>query len=63
MGVLKHVTQSTGKQMTIEQFIIGATGVGYLIVGVLQWGKGDLSNGMIWTGYAFAQIGLWINLK
>ena len=47
----------------VEQIIIGATGVGYLIVGVLQWGKGDLSNGMIWTGYSFAQIGLWLNLK
>lgn len=46
-----------------EQLIVGATGVGYLIVGVLQWSKGEISNGMIWTGYAFAQIGLWLNLK
>ena len=49
--------------ISLEQFIVGATGVGYLIVGMLQWSKGEISNGMIWTGYAFAQIGLWINLK
>ena len=47
----------------IEQLIVGATGLGYLIVGTLQWTKGDTPNGMIWTGYAFAQVGLWLNLK
>ena len=49
--------------MSLEHLIVGATGVGYLIVGVLQWSKGDLSNGMIWSGYAFAQVGLSMNLK
>ena len=49
--------------MNVEQIIVAATGIGYLIVGVLQWSKGELSNGMIWTGYAFAQIGLWLNIK
>ena len=49
--------------MNIEQVIVAATGIGYLIVGVLQWSKGELSNGMIWTGYAFAQVGLWLNIK
>jgi len=49
--------------MSIEHVIVGATGIGYLIVGVLQWVKGDLPNGMIWTGYAFAQVGLWLNIK
>lgn len=49
--------------MTIEHIIVGATGVGYAVVGILQWYKGEVSNGMIWCGYAFAQIGLWINLR
>ena len=49
--------------VSIEQLIVAATGIGYLVVGVLQWTKGELSNGMIWTGYAFAQVGLWMNLK
>ena len=49
--------------MTVEHLIVGATGVGYLIVGVLQWLKGETANGIIWTGYAFAQVGLWLNIK
>ena len=49
--------------MSIEQLIVAATGIGYLVVGLLQWTKGELSNGMIWTGYAFAQVGLWMNIK
>jgi hypothetical protein len=49
--------------MSLEHLIVGATGIGYLIVGTLQWLKGDLPNGMIWVGYSFAQVGLWINLK
>lgn len=49
--------------VSIEQLIVGATGLGYLVVGVLQWTKGEFSNGMIWTGYAFAQVGLWMNIK
>ena len=49
--------------MSIEQLIVGATGIGYMIVGVLQWSKGEMSNGMVWTGYAFAQVGLFLNLK
>lgn len=51
------------KDMSLEHLIVGATGIGYLIVGTLQWLKGDLPNGMIWVGYSFAQVGLWINLK
>jgi len=47
----------------VEQIIVATTGIGYLIVGILQWFKGEGANGMIWTGYAFAQVGLWLNLK
>ena len=49
--------------MQIEHVIVGATGMGYLVVGLLQWSKGEMSTGMIWIGYAFAQVGLWLNLK
>ena len=49
--------------MQIEHVIVGATGAGYLVVGVLQWSKGELSNGMIWIGYSAAQVGLFLNLK
>ena len=47
----------------MEHIIVAATGIGYAIVGALQLAKGDSPNAMIWSGYAFAQIGLWINLK
>jgi hypothetical protein len=49
--------------MSIEHWIVGATGVGYLIVGLLQAGKGEVSNALIWLGYSAAQIGLWMNIK
>lgn len=47
----------------IEQLIVSATGLGYLTVGVLQWEKGAVGNGLMWVGYAIAQVGLYLNLK
>lgn len=47
----------------VEQWIVGATGIGYLITGLLQLQKGETHNAIIWVGYAFAQVGLWLNLK
>lgn len=49
--------------MSIEHIIVAATGIGYAIVGALQLHKGDIPNGIVWIGYAFAQSGLWMNLK
>ena len=49
--------------MDIEKYIVAATGLGYLVVGLTQYFKGSMSNTLIWLGYATAQIGLWINLK
>jgi len=51
------------KNMTVEHWIVGATGCGYAIVGLLRWSKGDVDNGLVWTGYALAQIGLWRLIK
>jgi hypothetical protein len=47
----------------LEKYIVGATGIGYLIVGILQLKKGSIPNFMIWVGYAFAQTGFWLTLK
>jgi len=47
----------------LEKTIIVATGLGYLMVGVLQLRKGAMPNAIIWLGYAFSQIGLWLALK
>ena len=49
--------------MTVEQGIVAATGLGYVTVGILQLIKGSVPNAMIWIGYAFAQVGLLLNLK
>jgi hypothetical protein len=50
-------------KMDIERWIVAATGLGYLVVGLAQYFKGSIPNGIIWIGYAFAQIGLWLTLK
>jgi hypothetical protein len=47
----------------LEKYIVGATGIGYLITGILQFNKGAIANAMIWIGYAIGQTGLWLNLK
>lgn len=47
----------------LERYIVGATGLGYLVVGIAQLKKGSTPNAMIWVGYAFAQVGLWLALK
>jgi hypothetical protein len=49
--------------MEIEKIIVAATGFGYLVVGLAQYFKGSIPNAMIWIGYAFAQVGLWMTLK
>lgn len=49
--------------MQLEDIIIGATGLGYVTVGILQAFKGSLPNALIWIGYAIAQVGLYMNLK
>jgi hypothetical protein len=47
----------------LERIIIGATGIGYLCVGIMQIRKEAYPNAIIWIGYAFSQIGLWLALK
>jgi len=63
MGTMARRKQRRGWSMDIEKIIVGATGIGYICVGLLQLRKGSIPNFMIWTGYAFAQTGLWLTLK
>ena len=49
--------------MTIEHIIVGCTGIGYAVVEALRFYKGDVDNGLVWSGYALAQIGLWRLIK
>ena len=46
-----------------EMLIVGSTGIGYAVVGILQCLKGEYSNMAIWLGYSIAQVGLFLNLK
>jgi hypothetical protein len=61
-GHRAHGRDDGGTRM-IEMIIVGTIGVGYAVVGTLQWLKGDMGAGIMWIGYAFAQIGLFLNLK
>jgi len=49
--------------MALDKILIAMTGVSYCIVAVIQLKKGSIPNAMIWGGYAFAQVGLWLALK
>ena len=62
-NMFNFLSQFTLPVLSPEHLIVGATGIGYLIVGVLQGIKGEVPNAMIWLGYAFAQVGLWLNIK
>jgi predicted nuclease with TOPRIM domain len=49
--------------MTLGHYICAATGVGYFVISMEQLYRGSIPNAILWAGYAFAQIGLWMNLK
>jgi hypothetical protein len=48
--------------MTISHFIVAIIGVGYLVVGIQQWMKGNVGPAIMWIGYSFSQIGLFMGL-
>ena len=48
--------------MTISHYIVSLVGVGYFIVGVQQMMKGNTAGAIMWLGYAFSQIGLFMGL-
>ena len=48
---------------TLSQTVVALTGFGYFAVGIDQILRGNASGSIIWVGYAFAQIGLYLQLK
>ena len=48
--------------MTPSHFIVAIVGVGYLTVGIEQWLRGNTGPAIMWVGYAFSQIGLFMGL-
>lgn len=47
---------------TVSHYIVAAVGVGYLVTGIQQGAKGNVGPAIMWIGYAFSQIGLWMGL-
>jgi hypothetical protein len=43
----------------MSHWLIALTGIGYFVVSVEQFYKGNMPTAMVWAGYAFSQIGLW----
>ena len=48
--------------MTISHYIVCLVGIGYLIVGIQQFMLKNYGGAVIWIGYAFSQIGLFMGL-
>jgi hypothetical protein len=48
--------------MTVSHYIVSLVGVGYTIVGIEQYFKGNVGSGIMWLGYGFSQIGLYMQL-
>jgi hypothetical protein len=48
--------------MTVSHYIVGIVGVGYLTVGIEQYIRGNTGPAIMWIGYAFSQIGLFMGL-
>jgi hypothetical protein len=49
--------------MTISHYIVSLVGIGYFVVGVQQYLKGNAGTAIMWVGYAFSQIGLFMQLE
>jgi hypothetical protein len=49
--------------MSISHYIVGLVGIGYTVVGIQQYIKGNLGSSIMWIGYGFSQIGLYMQLE
>lgn len=48
--------------MTVSHYIVALVGVGYLVVGIQQIILNNIGAGIMWLGYSFSQIGLYMGL-
>ena len=48
---------------TISHYIVSLVGIGYIIVGTQQYIKGNLGSAIMWWGYGFSQVGLFLQLE
>jgi hypothetical protein len=47
----------------MSSWLVAGVGIVYTLVAIDQTFKGNLPMGIMWGGYAFAQIGLWMMTK
>lgn len=47
---------------SVSHYIVSIVGIGYLIVGIQQYAKGNIGQGIMWVGYAIGQVGLFMGL-
>lgn len=47
---------------TLSHYIVSIVGVGYVITGIQQYTKGNIGGAVMWAGYGFSQIGLFMQL-
>ena len=48
--------------MTLSHWIVALVGIGYLFTGFQQAIKGNVGPAIMWVGYSFSQIGLFMGL-
>jgi len=48
--------------MTVSHYIVSLVGIGYLIVGIQQLWLQNTGAAIMWIGYSFSQIGLYMGL-
>jgi hypothetical protein len=48
--------------MTVSHYIVSVVGIGYFVVGCQQYYLGNTGSAIMWLGYAFSQIGLFMGL-
>ncbi len=44
-------------------WLVAAVGVVYLIVALDQLSKANIPMAIMWAGYSFAQVGLWLTMR
>jgi hypothetical protein len=47
----------------MSAWLVAATGMAYAFVAGEMWWKGNFAMAVVWTGYAFAQAGLYAITK
>ena len=59
----RTVVGENGKSYQVSSWLIIVTGLIYLYIGLEQGFKGNMPMAIVYTGYAFSNVGLYIMAK